>query len=142
MRVKSNVTSKRIRNHDDTDLPICDLIVHKTPSPLQPTLQMFPIAQNPRRPITNDRLSRRVSRNSIFAIQYRERTASGPKREVPIADQLARDSDERGGMTDQQDPFVHPSKAPLYLGNKDGHQARETVVQSDGVFAPAGRIPH
>jgi hypothetical protein len=43
-------------------------------------------------------------------------------------------------MADEQDPFVHPGKAPLYLGNEGGQKARETVVQGDHVLAFAGRI--
>jgi len=103
---------------------------------------MSTIAQNPRRPITDDHGTRRVSRNSVFAIQYRERTASSLKREFSITDQLMRERDDRGGMTDEQDPFVHPIKAALYLGNKDGQKACETIVQGGSVFAFARRIPH
>jgi hypothetical protein len=127
-------------SRDDTDLSICD--VHKAPSPLQSILQMSTIAQKPRPPITNGRASRGLSRNGVFAVQHRERTASNLKREVPVADQLTRERGDRGGMTDEQDPFVHPGKAPLYLGNEDCQKARETVVQGDHVFAFARRIPH
>jgi hypothetical protein len=137
-----NVTLREIRSRDDTDLPICDRGAFKAPGPLQPILQMSAITQKPRRPATNDRASRGVSRSSVFAVQYGERTASGLKREAPVADQLTRERDDRGGMTDEQDPFVHPSKAPLYLGNKDGQKAPEAVVQGGHAFALAGRIPN
>jgi len=102
------------------------------------------IPQKPRPPITNGPALRglRVSRNSVFAVQYRERTASNPKREVPVADQLTCERGDSGGMADEQDPFVHPGKASLYLRNEDGQKARETIVQSDQVFAFAGRIPY
>jgi hypothetical protein len=103
---------------------------------------MSTIAQKPRLPIANGRALRGLSRTSVFAVQHRERTASNLKRDVPVADQLTRERGDRGGMTDEQDPFVHPSKTPLYLGNKDRQKARETVVQGDHLFAFAGRIPH
>lgn len=99
------------------------------------------IAQKPRRPTTNDRASRGSSRSSIFAVHYGERTASGPKQEAPVADQLTRERDDRGGVTDEQDPFVRPSKAPLHLGNKGGQQTRKAVVQGGHPFALSGRIP-
>ena len=82
------------------------------------------------------------SRDSVFTVQHRERTASDPKREAPVADELTCERGDRGCMTDEQDPFVYPSKAPLYLWNKDAQKAREAVVQGDQVFAFAGRIPH
>ena len=93
-----------------TDLPID---VHKAPSPLQSILQMSTIAQKPRPPITNGGALRGLSRNGVFAVQHRERTARNLKREVPVADQLRRERGDRGGMTEKYDPFVHPSKAPL-----------------------------
>jgi hypothetical protein len=103
---------------------------------------MSTIAQKPRPPITNGCALRGLSRNTVFAVQHRERTASNPKREVPIADQLTRERGDCSRMTDKQDPFVHPGKAPLYLGNKDGQKSGEAVVQGNHVFAFAGRIPH
>lgn len=96
---------------------------------------MTTITQNLRRPTTN-------SRNSVFAVQYGERTASSLKREAPVANQLTRERNDRGGMTDEQDPFVRPSKASLHLGNEGAQKAGETVVQGGGVFTLAGRIPH
>ena len=103
---------------------------------------MSTIAQKPHLPITNGRAFCGLSRNTIFAVQHRKRTTSNPKREVPVADQLTRERGDRSCMSDEHDPFVHPSKAPLYLGNKDGQKTRETVMQGDQVFAFAGRIPY
>jgi hypothetical protein len=80
---------------------------------------MSTIAQKPHSPITNGRALCGLSRTSVFAVQHRKRTTSNPKREIPVADQLTRERGDRGGMTDEHDPFVHPSKAPLYLGNED-----------------------
>ena len=142
MSVKSNVTSKRKSNRDDTDLPIYDRGVHKAPTPLRSVLQVSSIAQKPRCPITNSRALRGLSRNSVSAVEHSERTASNLKQEVPVADQLARERGDRRCMADEQDPLVHPGKAPLYLGNKDGQKSCEAVVQGDQVFAFARRIPH
>ena len=103
---------------------------------------MATIAQKPRCPTTNGRGLGGLSRSSTFAVQHREGTASNSKREVPIADQLARKRGDCGCMTDEQDPFVLPSKAPPYLGNEGGQKARETVMQGDYAFAFAGRIIH
>jgi hypothetical protein len=103
---------------------------------------MSTIAQKPRPPITNGHALRGLPRTRVFAIHHRERTTGNPKREVPVADQLTRERGDRGCMTEEQDPFVGPSKAPLYLGNEGGQKARETIVQGDHAFAFAGRIPN
>ena len=132
-------------SRDNTDLPICDRGVHKAPRPLQSIFQMLTIAQKPRPPITNGLALRGLSRNTVccaFAVQHRERTASNPKREVPIADQLTGEPSNRGGMADEQDAFMRPSEAPLYLRNKDLQKARYAVVQGNYIFAFARRIPH
>lgn len=105
---------------------------------------MSAIAQKLRRPPTDDRGSRRVSRSSsvFVAVQHGERTASGPKREAPVTGQLARERDDHGGMGDEQDPLVRAGKAPLRLGNKDGEKAPEAVMQGGRAFALAARVPH
>jgi hypothetical protein len=36
---------------------------------------------------------------------------------------------------------VHPSKAPLHLGNENGQKAREAVVQGGHPFTLSGRVP-
>ena len=144
-RESPNVTPTiEIRNRDDTDLPVCDLKILKAPVPLQSILQMSANAQQPRRPNTNDREPRRVLRCRLFvlAVQYRDGAASDPKREVPIADQLAREHDDRGGMTEEHDPFVRPGEAPLHFGDKDSQEARDAVVHGWDALALARRVPH
>ena len=132
-----------------TDLPICDPDVLKAPIPLQPVLQMIATAQNPRRPATTTAIAatnsvrRGVSLGYRFTVQHRNRAARGPKREVPVPDERARKRDHRGGVADEQDPFVgRRDEALLDLGDEDGDEAGEPVLHTVQVLAPARGVPH
>jgi len=127
------------------DLPICNHGILKTPRPLQSILQMVAMAQQPRRPIAHNgaRARGRVSRRGVFADDHRDGAARGSKQEGAVADELARERDDRSRVADEQDPLVgRGGEASLDLGDKDGHEACETVVQGGHVLALARRIPH
>jgi len=105
---------------------------------------MRAIGQQLCRPITHNpaRTRGRVSRRDVFADQHSEGAARGSKREGTVVDELARERDGRRCMGDEQDPLVRRGEASLHLGDQDGHEARETVVEGGHALALARRIPH
>jgi len=80
---------------------------------------MVAATQQPRGPTANDRRRWGVSLRSWgdFAVQHGKRAAPDPEREFAIADEFAPKHDNRGGVADEEDPFVLPAEAPLYLGD-------------------------
>lgn len=96
-------------------------------------------AQKPRGPTTNDRGWWGVSLRSRgdFAVQYGKRAAPDPKQEVAIADQFAPEHDNRGSVADEEDPFVLPAEASLYLGDEHGQETTDAVVYVDDALTQA-----
>jgi len=94
-------------------------------------------------PNNNSRRRRQVSLGGgNFAVKHGKRTTPDLKREVAIANQFARKHDGCGSVANEEDPFVLPIEAPLYLGDEHGQKARDPVVNRREALAQARRVPH
>ena len=71
-----------------------------------------------------------------------KRAAHDPKQEVAIAGQFARKHDDGGNVADEEDPFVLPAKAPLYLRDQHGQKAPGAVVYGNEALTQARWVPH
>jgi hypothetical protein len=105
---------------------------------------MATITQQRSRPTPTNRRRCQVSLSGggNFAVKHGKRTTPDLNREVAIANQFARKHDDRGSMANEEDPFVLPAEAPLYLGDEHGQKARDAVVHRREALAQARRVPH